>query len=57
MRPNIRGYMETVNDNPKPFRWIKSAEQILASIKRFCLATLEVADNQAKIVETSESGR
>ena len=52
----IRGYIETVNDDPKPFRWIKSADQILASIKRFCLATLKVADNQAKIVKTSEIG-
>ena len=52
----IRSYIEIVNDDPKPFRWIKSAEQILASIKRFCLATLKVADNQAKIVKTSESG-
>jgi transposase len=52
----IRGYIETVNDDPKPFRWIKSADQILASIKRFCLATLKIADNQAKIVKTSESG-
>ena len=52
----IRNYIETVNDDPKPFRWTKSADQILASIKRFCLATLKVADNQAKIVKTSESG-
>ena len=28
----IHGYIE-VNDDPKPFRWIKSADQILASIK------------------------
>jgi hypothetical protein len=52
----IRGYIETLNDHPKPFRWIKSADQILASIKRFCLAALKVADNQAKIIKTSESG-
>ena len=49
----ILGYIDTVNDNPKPFRWTKSANDILASIKRFCLATIET--NQ-RIVETSESG-
>jgi transposase len=53
---DIRSYIETVNDVPKPFRWIKSADHILASIRRFCLATLKVADNQAEIVRTSESG-
>jgi transposase len=39
----IRAYIDTVNDNPKPFRWVKSADAILASIKRFCLATLNIA--------------
>jgi transposase len=53
---SIRDYIEAVNDEPKPFRWTKSAADILASIKRFCLATLKVADNQAKIIKTSESG-
>ena len=39
----IRDYIKTVNDDPKPFRWTKSANDILASIKRFCLATLAIA--------------
>jgi transposase len=52
----IVGYIEAHNDRPKPFRWAKSADDILAAIKRFCLATLKIADAQAKIVETSESG-
>lgn len=52
----IRDYIKTVNDDPKPFRWTKSADDILASIKRFCLATLKIADKQTKIIKTSESG-
>jgi len=52
----IRDYIATVNDDPKPFRWTKSADNILASIKRFCLATLKVATRQAEIIKTSESG-
>jgi transposase len=52
----IGDYIKTVNDNPRPFRWTKSADDILTSIKRFCLATLKIADRQAKIVKTSESG-
>jgi transposase len=36
----IKTYIEATNANPKPFRWTKSADDILASIKRFCLRTL-----------------
>ena len=33
----IRDYLATYNQNPRPFIWTKSADQILDSIKRFCL--------------------
>jgi transposase len=33
----IRQYLDMNNANPKPFAWVKSAEDILASIERFCL--------------------
>ena len=52
----ILGYIEKVNADPKPFRWTKSADDILAAIKRFCLRNLETADSQTKIIQTSESG-
>jgi transposase len=52
----IRGYIATVNDNPKPFRWTKSADDILASIKRFCLTTIKIAASQTQLMKTSESG-
>ena len=39
----ITEYIEIVNEDPKPFRWHKTADEILASIKRFCLRTLETA--------------
>lgn len=35
----IRHYLELNNANPKPFSWSKSADDILASIERFCLRT------------------
>jgi transposase len=35
----IRQYLEINNNNPKPFVWSKSADDILASIERFCLRT------------------
>jgi transposase len=36
----IRLYLATYNENPKPFIWVKTADQILASIRRFCQRTL-----------------
>ena len=35
----IRQYLQLNNNNPKPFAWSKSADDILASIERFCLRT------------------
>lgn len=52
----ISAYIDKVNADPKPFRWTKSADDILATIKRFCLKTLDTAQNQEKIIRTSESG-
>jgi transposase len=52
----IKCYIDSVNTEPKPFRWTKSADDILASIKRFCLRTLATAECQRQIRETSEPG-
>ena len=49
----IRASLDAVSADPKPFRWTKSADDILAAIKRFCLKTLDIAAAQAK-VQTSE---
>jgi len=35
----IRLYLSIYNENPKPFIWVKTADQILDSIRRFCLRT------------------
>ena len=32
----IRQYMNIYNENPKPFVWTKTADEILASVARFC---------------------
>jgi transposase len=36
LQQTIIGFIERHNTDPKPFRWTKSADQILASIERFC---------------------
>jgi transposase len=35
----IRNYLEVHNENPKPFVWTKTADQILDSLARFCKRT------------------
>lgn len=35
----IKHYLQINNANPTPFAWVKSADDILASIERFCLRT------------------
>ncbi len=52
----IRAYLDAVNADPKPFRWTKSADDILAAVKRFCLKTLDIDAAQNQIAQNSESG-
>lgn len=40
LRAAIVDYIKTHNDEPKPFRWTKSADEILASLARFATRTL-----------------
>lgn len=37
LKSAITSFIEQHNANPKPFRWTKSADDILASIERFCV--------------------
>ena len=43
----ITAYIEAVNEDAKPFRWHKSADESLACIKRFCLRSPELAPAQS----------
>jgi hypothetical protein len=33
---DIRDWIVLWNDNPRPYVWVKTADQILASIARYC---------------------
>lgn len=52
LKADISAYIANHNANPKPFRWTKSADDILASIERFCLRT----NPKSKSRRTSGSG-
>ena len=38
-RHKIENMFGRLNESPKPYRWTKSADEILASVKRFCQKT------------------
>lgn len=41
LRDTIRSYIAHTNEHPKPFVWTKTADEILASVARFCHRTLD----------------
>jgi transposase len=52
LRAAIDRYIGETNDAPKPFIWTKTADEIIASVARFCARTLADAKPQA----TADSG-
>ncbi len=54
LRTDIASFINRHNADPKPFRWTKSADDILASVERFCV--YNAADKQDKILRISGSG-
>ncbi|MFB6453336.1 IS630 family transposase [Bradyrhizobium tunisiense] len=54
LRVDIASFIERHNADPKPFRWTKSADDILASIERFC--RYNASAKQDAMLRTSGSG-
>ena len=52
---DIQAFVDATNADPKPFRWVKSADDILASVKRFCLRTLGQRNSVEASARTSQS--
>ena len=53
---DIRAFIDATNAEPKPFRWVKPANDILAGVKRFCLRTLGASTPEEASARTSGSG-
>ena len=53
---DIRAFIDATNAAPRPFRWVKAADDILASVRRFCLRTLEAATPNEVLARTSGAG-
>lgn len=43
----ISAYIQTRNADPKSFRWVKSADDVLAAVQCFCLRTVAIQDQCA----------
>jgi len=41
LKEAIRQYITVTNQQPRPFKWTKTVDQILASVARFCQRTSE----------------
>lgn len=54
LRADVASFIERPNADPKSFRWTNSADDILASIERFCRYV--VPANHAPMLQTSGSG-
>ena len=37
LEANIQAFIDKHNEDPEPFKWITSADEILAAVKRICL--------------------
>ena len=53
----IEQYINAYNRDPRPFRWTKSADDILASIDRFCRRTLNVHDKVEPLMHMAPVAR
>lgn len=56
LKRDIQAFVDATNADPKPFRWVKSADDILASVKRFCLRSLGENTAGQALSQTSEPG-
>lgn len=54
LRSDITSFIDRHNADPRPFRWTKSADDILASIERFC--RYNASPKHDAILRTSGSG-
>ena len=36
LEADILSFIQRHNENPKPYKWTKSGDEILSSVKRFC---------------------
>jgi hypothetical protein len=56
LEADIRRWVENWNENPRPFTWTKTAEEILESLARYQQKIVPAADDKAKEFTSPISG-
>ena len=46
LKANIMSFIDAHNEDTRPYRWAKSADEILASVRTFCLKTTELGASE-----------
>ena len=46
LNADIMSFIDAHNEKPKPNKWVKSADEILASVRRFCLKANQLGVNE-----------
>ena len=54
LEADIASFIDAHNESPKPFRWVKGADEILASIARFATRTRKLAEVPKEITDTGD---
>ena len=57
LNTDIRAWIDTWNDEPKPYVWTKTADQILDSIARYCTRINEYDTRRASAGGGARRGR
>lgn len=52
----IRDFIDAHNEDPKPFLWTKTADQIIAAVARHCQRQLDLYESDADTIDTADSG-
>ena len=52
----IRDFIAAHNEDPKPFVWTKTADQIIAAVARHCQRQLDLYANDADTIDVADSG-
>ena len=46
LNADIMSFIDAHNEKPKPYKWVKSADEILASVRRFCLKANALGESE-----------
>ena len=52
----IREFIDAHNEDPKPFIWTKTADQIIAAVARHCQRQLDLYGNDSLTIDDADSG-